>query len=212
MPRPKTFDERTALVSTAKLFWKKGYASTSMDDIGDELGLKKTSIYNAFGDKATLFRKVVDWYVAEVVALGITELEGSTSVSEEFSNLLRHFFVQNDERIVSMGCLLTNNVLDLEHTDRELFTYVQAKLKQIPLAFERYLVEAQDGGLIAKESDPKQLANYMLTIFQGMVVRARWQGPDKDREGLITLALIPIRAAETQQTQKASLKKKAKRG
>jgi len=36
-------------------FWAAGYAATSVRDLGDAMGLGPASVYNAFGDKRSLF-------------------------------------------------------------------------------------------------------------------------------------------------------------
>jgi TetR/AcrR family transcriptional regulator, transcriptional repressor for nem operon len=44
------------------LFWQKGFRETSLDQIAQVIGVKKPSLYAAFGDKEMLFRKVIERY------------------------------------------------------------------------------------------------------------------------------------------------------
>src|ERR1700733_10081172 len=62
MARPRTFDPNDVLLAARQIFWRKGYQGTSLDDITEETGLTKPSLYAAFGDKASLFLKVLDHY------------------------------------------------------------------------------------------------------------------------------------------------------
>src|SRR6267154_2749166 len=48
--RPRSFDSDVALGSAAELFWAKGFAQTSLDDLSAAMGMGRPSIYNAFGD------------------------------------------------------------------------------------------------------------------------------------------------------------------
>jgi len=109
LPRPKSFNEQKVLEKIGHLFWREGYSSVSMDQISSHTSLTKTSIYNAYGDKASLFKKVVDWYVADVLAM-----ENGCTVSEKVSELLRYFLVQPDIKIVSRECLLTSNLVEIQ--------------------------------------------------------------------------------------------------
>ena len=68
MARPRTFKPTDVLLAARKLFWRKGYQGTSFDDITEATGLTKPSLYAAFGDKASLFLKVLDDYHDQLVA------------------------------------------------------------------------------------------------------------------------------------------------
>ena len=59
MARTKAFDERRALIAAMLVFWEKGYEATSMQDLEQAMGLRRTSIYNAFGNKRSLFGRVM---------------------------------------------------------------------------------------------------------------------------------------------------------
>jgi TetR/AcrR family transcriptional repressor of nem operon len=53
--RPRQFDEAEVLDAAIQAFWAKGYEATSMADLLEVTGLHKGSLYQAFGDKHTLF-------------------------------------------------------------------------------------------------------------------------------------------------------------
>lgn len=67
MARPRTFDPNDVLLAARQIFWRKGYQSTSLDDITEATGLTKPSLYAAFGDKASLFLKVLDHYHEQLI-------------------------------------------------------------------------------------------------------------------------------------------------
>jgi TetR/AcrR family transcriptional regulator, transcriptional repressor for nem operon len=63
LPRPREFDEGVALDAAMHRFWRAGYAGTSMRDLGDAMRLGPASVYNAFGDKRSLFTQCLDRYL-----------------------------------------------------------------------------------------------------------------------------------------------------
>src|SRR3954469_845296 len=61
--RPRSFDVNKALDQALNIFWRKGYEGTSLPDLTDAMGINRPSLYAAFGNKESLFRKVVNRYL-----------------------------------------------------------------------------------------------------------------------------------------------------
>src|ERR1700685_2604840 len=62
MGRPRSFDADEALDCALQVFWRKGYEGASLSDLTEAMGIERPSLYAAFGDKETLFRKALDRY------------------------------------------------------------------------------------------------------------------------------------------------------
>src|ERR1700748_2066839 len=61
--RPRAFDPDVALERAMHVFWAKGYEGASLSDLTRAMRINRPSLYAAFGDKESLFRKVIDRYV-----------------------------------------------------------------------------------------------------------------------------------------------------
>ena len=61
--RPREFDRDAALEAAMLLFWRKGFAATSMSDLCDAMGISSPSLYAAFGSKEALYLEAVEHYV-----------------------------------------------------------------------------------------------------------------------------------------------------
>jgi AcrR family transcriptional regulator len=61
-PRPNVSDERTSQIITAAegVFSKKGFSEARMDDIAEETGLSKGTLYNYFKSKDDLIIAILD--------------------------------------------------------------------------------------------------------------------------------------------------------
>ena len=57
--RPRSFDERDALEKATQVFWSKGYDGVTIDDLVAGMGVGRPSLYAVFGDKRTLFLRVL---------------------------------------------------------------------------------------------------------------------------------------------------------
>jgi len=59
MARPREFDLNEALQAAMLLFWERGYEATSIDDLLQQMGINRASLYGTFGQKRELFLKAL---------------------------------------------------------------------------------------------------------------------------------------------------------
>src|SRR5271154_6957199 len=62
MARTKDFDEDVVLTRAMNLFWSRGYNATSMEDLVSGLGISRSSLYDTYTDKHSLFIKALENY------------------------------------------------------------------------------------------------------------------------------------------------------
>lgn len=55
MARPCAYDRDDLLRCATALFWERGFAGTSVDDVVRATGVSRSSLYAAFPDKSALF-------------------------------------------------------------------------------------------------------------------------------------------------------------
>lgn len=67
--RPRTFDEDAVLDALTTLFWRQGYAQTSMADVVEASGVHKPSLYRVFGTKDEIFAAVLHRYLDAQLAM-----------------------------------------------------------------------------------------------------------------------------------------------
>src|SRR5258707_2271777 len=79
MARPKDFDRDIAVERAMSVFWSKGYAATSTDDLLQAMKIGRQSMYDTFGDKRRLYVEALERYQLESTAGNIKRLRSSAS-------------------------------------------------------------------------------------------------------------------------------------
>src|SRR4051812_14757728 len=85
--RPRKFDVEKALDAALLLFWRHGYEGTSLAALTQAMGINMPSLYAAFGNKESLFRKAVDRYIqmpASYLPNALTEPTARRAVEKMF--------------------------------------------------------------------------------------------------------------------------------
>jgi TetR/AcrR family transcriptional regulator, transcriptional repressor for nem operon len=192
MARHREFCEAQALDAAIECFWRDGYEATSVRDLAAQMGIAGTSLYNAFDDKRSLFRRALERYLDETLRRRIATLENELPPKEA----VRRFLIGSVERSLDdaerRGCFLVNSALEVAPHDELLGAYIGERLGEIEDFFARAVAKAQAMGTIPAERDAGDLARLLLGVTLGIRVLARAR-PDRDLlEGLLrsTLALL----------------------
>ncbi|MGX1131805.1 TetR/AcrR family transcriptional repressor of nem operon [Streptomyces glaucescens] len=180
MGRPKQFDPDAAVEQAMEVFWRKGYAGTTPQDLVDALGIGKGSLYNAFGSKHALFEQALRRYRdSQAVAL-IQMLEEPGPVKarlrEALELLARMDLADPDRR----GCMAVNTAAELAGTDETATELVRRMFDRTEGALRALIEEGQRAGEIAPERDPVALASLLLNTLVGLRLMARIaEGPER---------------------------------
>lgn len=119
MARSKKYNETEVAEKAMNLFWKNGYANTSMQMLEKEMGINKFSIYSSFGNKDGLFLKSLDCYKSRLFVL-IDKLVKSTEGIPAIKKYFYDFVDFTRDTKNGKGCLVTNtaNEIGLESEEQ----------------------------------------------------------------------------------------------
>jgi len=193
MARPTEFDRQKALQAAMHLFWRQGYTATSLQQLLTSMVISRSSLYAAFGDKRQLFIEALHLFADRTYTI-------LTKVREENNPAvaIRLFFASTlfdvPARRMHRGCMMINSVLELADVDQGLSQLAARRLADIEDAFTQCFEQAIDSGLMLTDKPPKQLAQFIMTINQGVRVSSRKQVPQSELESIIdtTLSLLGI--------------------
>jgi TetR/AcrR family transcriptional repressor of nem operon len=171
VPRTKEFEPGEALDAAMQLFWRNGYAATSIRDLLDGMGIGYGSLYNTFGDKHTLFLASLDRF-RELRTSWIDEVledSGLGGIEEVFRRTVDGLVGFEPRR----GCLLANTAVELGPHDAEVAAKISRYVRHTEAVFERAVIRAQEAGEIPADRDPRALARFLVNALHGLRVLAR---------------------------------------
>ncbi len=172
------------------LFWKKGYADTSLVDLEKALQVKAPSIYSTFGSKHTLFLEAIRHYIQHVVVKRLqdhitTAIDPIAGIKAFFTSTL---VAAHDKKTGSPGCLLTNSATEFGADTPDIAALVTAGLQQTETVFKQALT-AVHGDI----QDVDRLAAALLMEFQGLMVLTRLNYNQSTIEAAIDAVIQKLR-------------------
>ncbi|MER6048497.1 TetR/AcrR family transcriptional regulator [Streptomyces sp. NPDC001793] len=180
MGRPKQFDPDAAVEQAMQVFWRKGYAATTPQDLVDALGIGKGSLYNAFGSKHALFERALVRYRDDQAQALIDMLERPGPVKERLSEALHLLVVLDLGDPDRRGCLAVNVAAELTGADETATELVRRMFDRTEGAFRALIEEGQRAGEIAPDRDARAIGSMLLATVVGLRLLARVaEGPER---------------------------------
>jgi AcrR family transcriptional regulator len=186
--RPREFDVDEALAAALRVFWRKGFEAASMTDLTDAMGVTRPSLYAAFGNKESLFRKALDLYEREKLAYVEMALAAPTA-RQVAERLLRGALDIATSSCDPKGCLGVVSTVACSEYAPSIKQEVLARRQSSETALIQRFERARDSGDLPPAIDPTGLARYVFAIMQGLAVQASGGTSREDLERLIDTSL-----------------------
>lgn len=196
-PRPRNFDEATALQSAKELFWTQGFEATSMQNLVDSMNIGRQSLYNTFGDKRTLFLRTLDLYNEELQEAALKPLLSPTAAMAEVAEFLRSVASSFSGQEVRRSCFLMNSILELAATDEDVRKVAGQFRLSLLAALEPALSRAANQGMLNPGNTPQVCAQIIANTAMGLSLTWKSEGTKAELDAIVdgTLALIAKESA-----------------
>ncbi|QDS33901.1 TetR/AcrR family transcriptional regulator [Brevibacillus brevis] len=163
MGRSKEFDKEHVLHKAMLVFWEKGYEATSIPDLLKAMELSRSSLYETFVDKETLYVEAIQHYKK----IGQKKRDLLVYASSVKAGIRQYF----DQHITSAfdedlpkGCMITNATLGLDSPDEQLHKLIRDGFEELEHAFYELLSKGQQTGEIDSKKDIKALSHLLLNL------------------------------------------------
>lgn len=172
MGRNREFDVDQALDAALCVFWRKGYEGTSYTDLTQATGVERPALYSAFGNKESLFRRVLVRYYEQYLDFipAALELPSSREVAEHILLSAAELNTRYPDR---KGCLGVHGALaGSDDAEPIRLALIDSRAEGEVLLRNRFERAKQERDL-PETANCAVLAAFVLTVLHGMAVQAK---------------------------------------
>ena len=187
MARSKEFNEEEALDKAMEIFWKQGYEKTSIQDLVDQMGIHRRSLYDTFGDKHSLFVQTLERYESLIAAQIRKQITEEMTTVESIRKIFELAIYSDNAS--PKGCLMVNTAVELSLLDNEVSQRIQSAFKQTENLIADLLIRGQARGEVARSFDIGELARYIHNALIGVRVLVKMTADPKEFESTIDMTL-----------------------
>ncbi|XUR37852.1 TetR family transcriptional regulator protein [Rhizobium leguminosarum bv. trifolii] len=172
--RPRAFDTKAALGKARDVFWDRGFAAASLDNLSAATNLNRPSLYGAFGDKEDLYLDTLEGYRQDGMNTLAEALDPSLPLRDNIARVYAGALaIYLHGETAARGCLLigTASVEAVQHErvrevlGRSLNDFDDEIEKRMRLGVER--------SELPESADPQMLARLASAVMHSLAVRAR---------------------------------------
>jgi AcrR family transcriptional regulator len=174
--RQRSFDKDNALEKAMLVFWRNGYPGTSLTDLTNIMGINKSSLYAAFGNKEELFNQAIEFYLNKHGVVHSAELfKTELSLKERVRNYLLSIAKMLTNPDLPKGCLICHSTSEIAGSSlpENSATNINGINQQTILTLTDFFEKEQQVGNLIDENSPNTIANYLLTLQFGLAISAR---------------------------------------
>ena len=190
--RPRSFDEEVVKDAIMQVFWERGFAATSLDDLSRVTGLTRPSLYGAFGDKLSMYLLAMDVLTGTMrESAGQALWNGrtiKTALTKFFAKVLDIYL--GDGETPPKGCLVFSTAIAEAVRHPEIKSALGRHNKSVEKAFRDRFADLCPGVSRATLSVMTSLA---VSALHSLAIRARIGA---SRPELMALARQTIAAVE----------------
>ena len=157
MGRPKQFSRRGVLEKALPVFWRHGFADTSLRELERATGVNKSGLYAEFDGKEDLFLQSLRYYLDEQDKRGLL-----TAEPLGWRNVERFLRLGPGTAEGRKGCFCVNSICDLSILPPRVAAIVAQHMSHL-----KHLL-AQNIEAEGTRMDAASIADMVLTFFAGL--------------------------------------------
>lgn len=173
MARKLEFDRDQVLQKAMRLFWEKGYESTSMEDLVKTMEINRFSIYNSFGDKKALFLEALSHYQRSVFTELLKPLNEDLPAIRCLLHYLDNLQLQLQKPAGKLGCLIQKTGQSFIVSDKQVAASLLTIFNELRSTLDHVVTRAIAEGGMQGRYPAQQVVDFILTNSQGLILLRR---------------------------------------
>jgi AcrR family transcriptional regulator len=170
--RPKEFDREEALRRAIPVFWEKGFAGTSTDDLVGAMGIGRQSLYDTFGDKRRLFLAALRTYNTDSITALSRKLRAGPTALAAIERILVDL-AELREKARSLGCMGVNAICEMAREDAEVRALTETTAALLEATLTDAIEDSKAKGDVFPTVDSRAAARFIAATLSGMKVQAK---------------------------------------
>jgi TetR/AcrR family transcriptional regulator, transcriptional repressor for nem operon len=189
MPRTKSFDPDEILDKATDLFWQQGYNATPPQTILDGTGLSRSSLYDTYGDKHSLFLQCLRRYRETETVTGIRYLDESPDPASAIRKLFLGYYDFAKRNRPGKGCFMVNTLNEVAPHDPEVAEIVLENRQALEDAYYRAIRRGQQQNKINSAHKPRVLARFLVNNLWGLTTQIKLGVDKKIADDIVRVTL-----------------------
>ncbi len=170
MTRPSRVDADHALDAAMAVFWARGYAGASMEDLVAATGAARYGLYAAWGGKRGLYLAALDRYQTVIVNRLFAGVEAADASIGEIRGYFDGLLAMAASPQGRLGCLMVNTALEADEAFTPIVAAYRARLRD---GFSAALARAHRRKQIARLASADDTAQGLVALAFGLWALAR---------------------------------------
>ena len=152
------------LASAAKVFSKKGFAATQVDEIADLAGLGKGTVYRYFKDKKKLFLSVADKSIENVTGLALEAMAKEKEPLDKIEKAIKAYLGFFEENSNLIGILIHEQSEFQQRIQKRYFERYYEHINKMETVFRQGIVKNQ-----IKKIDVRGAIAVLTNMLNGLI-------------------------------------------
>jgi TetR/AcrR family transcriptional repressor of nem operon len=171
--RPPKIAPQEQVARAMRLFWSRGYLDTRIEDLVDEAGANRFSLYASHGGKRGLYLKALELYRKEVMTQFLEPLAGDQTSLAEIHRFFAQFLPALDAPRSRLGCLICAAAVEAAALEPAIADRVAGYVAELKELFRTILERARARSELAADAEPAMLADHFVGAVVGVMTLAR---------------------------------------
>jgi TetR/AcrR family transcriptional regulator, cholesterol catabolism regulator len=174
--------DREVIEAAVKIFWEKGYANASVQDVADALGMLKGSLYYYIDSKERLLEKIFDDSHAELSQIAEAASKGEGPAVDRMARFLFDYAMWTLTHLEQAGLYSR----EWRYASDQLKSSLGQQQRFYDRILRKLIVEGQEEGSLSPDVEPRAASLFIWSAFTGL---PDWYRPASKADARKTAAM-----------------------